>query len=253
MGLITKRKSIEQLDAMREGGRILATIFEEIKQFTRAGVTEKEIDKFTEDRIKHFGATSAYKEPMVNFPGVICISTNDEVVHAIPTDRVLQKGDLVSFDMTIRYKGMCTDSGFCMVVDEEPTGEVKRLIDYTERALYAGISAICGPTRVGDISHAIEKVLRDGHLGIVEELVGHGVGFQMHMAPDIANYGVAGTGPLLRPGDTIAIEPITTLGRADIAQLDDGWTISTIDGSLSAYAEHTVLVTKNGYEILTQL
>lgn len=253
MSLITKRKSSEQLNAMREGGRILATIFQEIRQFAKAGVTEKEIDLFTEQRIAYYGATPAYKEPVVNFPGVICISTNDEVVHAIPTDRVLKKGDLVSFDMVIRYQGMCTDSGFCMVVDDEPSDDVKRLINYTERALYAGIDAIKGPTRVGDISAAIERVLREGRLGIVEELVGHGVGFDMHMAPDVPNYGVMGTGPLLRPGDTIAIEPITTLGEADIAQLDDGWTISTVDGSLSAYAEHTVLVTKNGYEILTQL
>ncbi len=253
MGLITKRKSTDQIDAMRQGGKVLATIFQDIKQFTRAGLTEKEIDAFAEQRMLHYGATSAYKEPKVNFPGVICVSTNDEVVHGVPTDRILKKGDLVSFDMTIRYRDMCTDSGFCMVVDEEPTGDIKRLMEYTKKALYAGIDAIKGPTRVGDISVAIERVLRDGRLGIVEELVGHGVGFEMHMAPDIPNYGTAGTGPLLRPGDTIAIEPITTLGSAKIAQLEDSWTISTVDGSWSAYAEHTVLVTKDGAEIFTRL
>ncbi|NCU30644.1 type I methionyl aminopeptidase [Candidatus Saccharibacteria bacterium] len=253
MSLITKHKSNDQLDAMREGGKILATIFQEIRQFAKAGITEKEIDSFTERRIAYYGASPAYKESTVNFPGVICISTNSEVVHAIPTDRILKKGDLVSFDMVIRYKGMCTDSGFCMVIDQEPTDDVKRLIDYTERALYAGINAIKGPTRVGNISSAIERVLREGCLGIVEELVGHGVGHKMHMPPDIPNYGVMGTGPLLRPGDTIAIEPITTLGGAEIIQLDDGWTIATRDGSLSAYAEHTILVTKDGAEILTRL
>ena len=251
--LITGRKSTAELEAMRECGKILATIFHEIREYVHAGMSEKEVDAFTESRIHHYGATPTYREPEVDFPGVICISTNHQVVHGIPTEYVFKKGDLVSFDMVITYKGMKTDAGFCMVVDEEPTGDVKRLIDYTERALYAGISAIQGPTKVGDISAAIEEMLNEGRLGIVRELVGHGVGFKMHMPPDIANYGVAGTGPLLKPGDTIAIEPITTLGGEAIFQEDDGWTISTKDGSLSAYAEHTVLVTKDGCEILTQI
>jgi methionyl aminopeptidase len=159
MKLVTGHKTPAQIDAMREGGRILATIFQEIREFVHAGMTERDVDTFTEERIKHYGATPAYWEPSVNFPGVICISTNDEVVHSIPTDRVLKQGDLVSFDMVIRYQGMCVDSGFCMVIDDEPKGDVKRLIDYTERALYAGIDAIHGATRVGDISVAVENVL----------------------------------------------------------------------------------------------
>lgn len=251
--LLTGKKNPEELQAMREGGKILATIFSEIRSFVHAGISEKAVDAYTAKRIKHYGAKPTYKEPDVNFPGVICISTNDEVVHAIPTNYVFKKGDLVSFDMVITYQGMRTDAGFCMVVDEEPKGDVKRLIEYTERALYAGIDAIKGEVRVGDISAAIEKVLREGKLGIVRELVGHGVGFKMHMPPDIPNYGHKGRGPHLRPGDTIAIEPITTLGGEDIVQLDDGWTISTADGSLSAYAEHTVLITEDGAEILTKL
>lgn len=252
-GLITGLKTPEQIEAMREGGRLLAQIFDEVRDYTRAGVSEKDIDRFTAERIKHYGATPAYLEPSVNFPGVICISTNDEVVHAIPKDRLLKKGDLVSYDMVIRYKGVCVDSGFCMVVDEEPSGDIKRLIDYTEQALYAGIAAIKGETRVGDISAAVESVLKEGRLGIVRELVGHGVGLEMHMPPDIPNYGKKGAGALLKPGDTIAIEPISTLGGEKIVQLDDGWTISTRDGSLSAYAEHTVLVTEDGAEILTTI
>lgn len=251
--LLTGEKSRAELTAMREGGKILATIFQEIRQYVHAGMSEKDIDAFTAKRIAHYGATPTYKESDVNFPGVICISTNDEVVHGVPTDRVFKKGDLVSFDMVITYHGMRVDSGFCMVVDDEPKGDVKRLIDYTERALYAGIDAIHGQVRVGDISAAVEKVLREGRLGIVRELVGHGVGFKMHMPPDIPNYGKKGTGPLLKPGDTVAIEPITTLGSERIVQLDDDWTISTRDGSLSAYAEHTVLITETGAEILTKL
>lgn len=251
--LLTGAKTPEQIQAMRDGGKILATIFREIREFVHAGLSEKDVDAFTAERIAHYGALATYKEPNVNFPGVICISTNAEVVHGVPTDYVFKKGDVVSFDMVIRYQSMCVDSGFCMVVDETPSGEVKRLIDFTERALYAGIDAIHGETRVGDISAAVEAVLREGWLGIVRELVGHGVGFEMHLPPDIPNYGHKGTGPLLKPGDTIAIEPITTLGSERIMQLDDGWTIATQDGSLSAYAEHTVLVTEDGAEILTKL
>lgn len=251
--LLTGVKTPEQIQAMREGGKILATIFSEIREFVHAGMSEKEVDAFTAKRIAHYGATPTYKEPSVNFPGVICISTNDEVVHAIPTDYVLKQGDLVSFDMVIRYHGMCVDSGFAMVVDEKPSGDVKRLIDYTEQALYAGIDVIKGATRVGDISAAIEAVLHEGKLGIVRELVGHGIGVEMHLPPDIPNYGAKGSGSLLQPGDTIAIEPITTLGGEGIIQLSDGWTISTQDGSLSAYAEHTLLITEDGAEILTKL
>lgn len=251
--LLTGEKTDAQIQAMRDGGTILATIFQEIRNYVHAGMTEKAVDSFTAKRITHYGATPTYKEPEVDFPGVICISTNDEVVHGIPTNRVLQRGDVVSFDMVITYDGMRVDSGFCMVVDDEPSGDVKRLIDYTERALYAGIDVLKGSTRVGDISAAVEAVLHKGKLGIVRELVGHGVGFQMHMPPDIPNYGRRGTGPLLMPGDTVAIEPITTLGSERIVQLDDDWTIATRDGSLSAYAEHTVLITENGAEILTQV
>ena len=251
--LITGSKNRSQIDAMRTGGKILATIFQEIRQFVEVGISEREIDNFTAGRIKHYGATPTYREASVNFPGVICISTNSQVVHAIPTDYVLKKGDLVSFDMVITYQGMRTDSGFSVVVGEQPSGDKKRLIDFTEQALKAGIEAIHGPTRVGDISGAVEKVLREGKLGIVRELVGHGVGFEMHMPPDVPNYGRKGKGPLLLPGDTIAIEPITTLGGEAIFQLDDGWTVVTKDGSLSAYAEHTVLVTDDSVEVLTQL
>lgn len=251
--LVTGEKTAEQLDAMRQGGKILATIFQEIRDYVHAGMSEKDVDAYVASRIAHYGATPTYKEPEVNFPGVICISTNDEVVHGVPTDYVLETGDVVSFDMVITYKGMKVDSGFTHVVDQEPTGVVKHLITTTERALYAGIDAIKGPVMTGDIGAAIEKVLRAGKLGIVQELVGHGVGLKMHMPPDIPNYGRRGSGVLLKPGDTVAIEPITTLGKEAIRELSDGWTISTRDGSLSAYAEHTVLITENGAEILTKL
>lgn len=246
-------KTPAQVEAMREGGKILATIYRDLKTYVTAGMTELDIDAYVAKQIKQYGAVATYKTPEVNFPNVICISTNDEIVHSIPTEYVLEKGDVISFDLVITYKDMKTDSAFTMVVDEQPTGVKKHLLNVTERSLYAGIDAIKGATYTGDIGAAIEKVLSDGKLGIIRELVGHGIGTEMHMPPDIPNYGRKGTGVLLKPGDTIAIEPMATLGKERIKTDRDGWTIRTADGSLAAHFEHTVLVTENGAEILTQL
>lgn len=246
-------KTADQIQAMREGGKLLATIYDGLKKFVAVGVSELEVDAWVASEIKRLDAIATYKTPEVNFPNVICISTNDEIVHSIPTDYVFEKGDVVSFDLVITYKGMKTDSAFTMVVGEKPTGAKKHLLKVTERSLYAGIDAIKGPVYTGDISAAVEKVLNDGKLGIVRELVGHGVGLEMHMPPEIPNYGVKGSGVLLKPGDTIAIEPMAMLGKERIKTDDDGWTIRTADGSLAAHFEHTVLVTETGAEILTQL
>jgi len=246
-------KTPAQIDAMREGGRLIATIFDGIKKIVHAGVSELEIDAWAAKEIKRLGAVATYKTDEVNFPGVICISTNDEIVHGIPTDYVFEAGDVVSFDLVITYKGMKTDAAFTMVVDEKPSGVKKHLINNTERSLYAGIDAIKGSVYTGDISAAIEKVLNDAKLGIVRDLVGHGVGQEMHMPPEIPNYGPKGSGVLLTPGDTIAIEPMAMLGKERITTDADGWTIRTRDGSLAAHFEHTVLITKDGAEILTSL
>lgn len=242
-----------EIQAMREGGKILATIFEGLKKQIVVGVDGLTIDKWVANEIKSHGATATYQTNEVNFPASICISINDQIVHGIPTDYMFEKGDIVSFDLVITYKGMKTDSAFTTVVGEQPSGAVKHLINLTQRSLYAGIDAIKGPTYTGDIGAAVEKVLAGGKLGIVRELVGHGVGHEMHEAPEVPNYGRKGGGVLLVPGDTIAIEPMATLGGELIKTEDDGWTISTRDGSMAAHFEHTVLITENGAEILTQL
>lgn len=252
--LITGEKTPAQIDAMREGGKIIAQIFDDIRGYIHAGITEKDVDAFVAKKIKEYGAHATYKTSEVNFPGAICISTNEEIVHGVPSDYIFEKGDVVSFDLVITYKDMKTDSAFTLVVDEEPKGAIKHLLHTTEQSLYAGIDAIKGPVRVGDISAAVEAVLKQGRLGIIRELVGHGVGLKMHMPPDIPNYGRKGSGELLRPGETIAIEPMATLGGEKIItdEYGDGWTISTRDGSLAAHFEHTVLITENGAEIITQ-
>lgn len=252
--LITGVKTPEQINAMREGGKIIAQIFDDIKKFVHAGMTEKQVDEFVAAKITEYGAEATYKTDEVKFPGVICISTNEEIVHGIPTDYAFEKGDVVGFDLVITYKSMKTDAAFTMVIDEDPKGAVKMLLRATEQSLYAGIAAIKGPVKTGDIGEAVENVLAKARVGIVRDLVGHGVGLKMHMPPDIPNYGKKGTGVLLKPGDTIAIEPMATLGKEAIAYLGDGdeWTIVTRDGSLAAHFEHTVLITESGAEILTQ-
>jgi methionyl aminopeptidase len=248
-----KEKTAAEIQAMREGGKILATIFEGLKQQVKPGVSELELDAWVEAEIKRHGAIATYKTSEVEFPAVICISTNEQIVHGIPTDYVLQAGDIVGFDLVIEYKKMKTDSAFTMVVGNNPNGVQKHLLKATERSLYAGIDAIKGPVRIGDIGAAVEKVLKEAKLGNIMDLVGHGVGHEMHEAPEVPNYGKKGSGGLLKPGDTIAIEPMATLGGNRIVQDADGWTIGTKDGSLAAHFEHTVLITEDGAEILTQL
>jgi methionyl aminopeptidase len=248
-------KTPQQIEAMRQGGRLLAGILADLKNRVVPGMSELDANAWVEREIKSLGAIATYKTSEVKFPAVICVSTNEAVVHGVPTDYVFEKGDIASFDLVIEYQGMKTDAAFSMVVGEEPRGAKKHLLSLTERSLYAGIDAIKGAgTTTGDIGEAVEAVLSKGKLGIIRELVGHGVGLEMHMPPEIPNWGKKGSGILLKPGDTIAIEPMATLGGEKIVtDSDDNWTILTRDGSLSAHFEHTVLITEDGAEVLTQL
>lgn len=248
-------KTEKQIQAMREGGIILATILRDIKAYVQPGMSEHEIDAWVGKEIIRHGAIATYKTSEVKFPGNICISVNDQIVHSVPSDYVLEQGDVASFDLVIEYKGMKTDAAFTMIVGEEPKGATKHLLSTVERSLYAGIDAITGAgTRTGDIAAAIQAVLDGGKLGIMRELVGHGIGLEMHMPPEVPNYGRKGSGTILAAGDTIAIEPMVSLGSGKVVfDNPDGWTITTKDGSLAAHFEHTVLVTETGVEILTQL
>ena len=248
-------KTEAQIQAMREGGKILATVFDGLKKQLSVGMTGLEADAWVDAEIRRHGAQATYKTSEVNFPNAICISVNDALVHGVPTNIPFDKGDVVGFDLVITFKGMKTDAAFTTVIGEEPTGAVRHLLKNTERSLYAGIDAVKGNgTRIGDISAAVEGVLTAAKLGVIRNLVGHGVGNEMHMAPEVPNYGKAGTGLVLSPGETIAIEPMATLGgERIITDTDDGWTISTADGSLAAQFEHTILVTETGAEILTIL
>lgn len=248
-------KSTTEIAAMRESGRMLATVLAAMREQAKPGMTPKDMSAIAQEELNKLGGEPAFKGVYgpPPFPDIICISVNQQVQHSIPSNVPFKAGDVVNFDFGVRYKGMITDGGISVCIGGQPSSDAKRLLDGTERALEAGIAEVRDGCHVGDISAAIERVLTQYRLGIVRELVGHGVGYELHESPDIPNYGHAGRGPVLKAGMTIAIEPITTLGRYEIEQLHDGWTLVTRDGSWSAQFEHTVLVTKDGAEILTKL
>lgn len=246
--------SKDEVRHLREAGKILASLFADVTKEVRAGVSGKEIDAWFAREIKARGAHASYLDPEVNFPGVVCVSPNDVVVHGVPKETAFQKGDVVSFDLVIDVGGMKADSAFTMIVDEKPTGAKKVLLGATEKSLYAGIDAISGAVKTGEIGVAVEKILAKNHLGVVRNLVGHGIGRNMHENPDVPNYAIFGGGELVPVGNAIAIEPMATLGGWQVVQDDpDGWSIRTRDGSLAAHFEHTVLIQENGAEIITQL
>jgi methionyl aminopeptidase len=257
---MTTTKKADEIASMRESGKILATVLYLIQREVKAGMTPRDVSTLASRELERLGGKPTFKgvdggPGVMRYPDIICISTNNEVQHSIPNDHAFVDGDIVNFDFGVTYNGMVTDAGVSVSIGgPEKTDKAGRwLLEGTERALYAGIDAVKDGARVGDISATIQAVLQKYDLGIVRELVGHGVGYELHEDPEIPNYGHAGTGPLLRSGMTIAIEPITTLGSPRIFQAHDGWTLLTMDGSRSAQFEHTILVTQTGCEILTKV
>ena len=250
--MYTKVKTETEQSNMRASGQMLASVLKLLADKTGPGMTTKDAANLAAKELKSLGGEPAFLGYQ-DFPDVICVSINDEIVHGIPSsERELKAGDLVSYDFGVKYKGMITDAALTKVVgDKAPSADVKRLLKGTEQALYDGVDVLKNGVRVGDLSAAIEKTLKQHSLGIVRELVGHGVGHNIHEEPNIPNYGSAGTGPTLKSGMTIAIEPMTMLGKEDVGMYADGWTVVTADHSLSAHFEHTVLITDTGAEILT--
>jgi methionyl aminopeptidase len=250
--MFTRVKTESELDAMRTGGQMLAAILKGIKAQVAPDMTGLDVSDYAKRELKAYGAEPSFLgySGRPNYPDVICISVNDEVVHGIPSERQFKDGDLISFDFGVTYKGMVTDSAFSMCIGKS-TKTKQMLLKATERSMYAGIEQLKNGVRVGDIGSAVQKVLDAANVGIVRDLVGHGVGHSLHEDPNIPNYGVSGTGPTLKTGMTIAIEPMATLGDWHVKMHPDGWTISTVDGSLAAHFEHSILITEDGYEILT--
>jgi methionyl aminopeptidase len=245
-------KSNREIEVMAEGGRILADTVEMLRGKVAPGVSTMDLDSMAEDFIRsHPGATPAFKG-LYGFPGSICTSINNEIVHGIPSaKRVLEEGDIISIDVGVGYKGFFTDSATTVPVGEID-GTSRRLLEVTQRALEAGIAAAQANRHVGDIGAAIHEVVKEAGFSVARDLVGHGVGTAMHEDPQVPNQGKPGRLAKLTPGLTIAIEPMVNVGGGGTRTLSDRWTIVTSDGSRSAHFEHTVAITENGPRVLTR-
>jgi methionyl aminopeptidase len=249
------RKSRQEIDKMRRAGRVVAEVLALVESELKPGVSTAYLDQIAERFIRRAGAIPSFKgyhAAMGNggFPGSLCISIDHEVVHGIPGDRQIRTGQIVSVDAGAILDGWHGDAARTFVVGE-PTPEVRRLVDTTRLAMMAGIAAAVPGNRIGDISAAIEDVAKPLGYGIVRQFVGHGIGTAMHEEPQVPNYRSGAKGMQLQPGICLAIEPMLTLGSADVRVMPDGWTVVTRDGSLAAHFEHSIAVTDDGPEILT--
>lgn len=251
-------KSPRELALMREAGRVVATLLAELKEQIRPGVTTGELDRKAAEVLRAHDATSPFynypnhdrgKRP---FPGQICASVNEELVHGIPGKRVLKEGDIIKIDCGAIYNGWIADGAWTFPVGKVSPG-AKRLLEVTEGALYASIQAARAGNRTGDMAHALQKYVESNGFNVVREYVSHGVGRRLHEDPQITNYGDPGTGTKLRPGMTIAVEPMVLAGSYKTKVLPDQWTVVAKDGKLTAHFEHTIAITDGEPEILTKL
>lgn len=243
-------KSEREIELMKIAGRIVSETHKYLQDFIKPGITTREIDDLALNFIESKGARAACKG-YEGFPGAICISVNDEVVHGIRSDRKLKEGDIVTLDIVVEYKGYHGDSAWTY-----PVGKISKedqyLLEHTEASLYEGIKQVKVGAKIGDVSNAVYEYATKHKLGVVRELTGHGIGRDMHEAPDVPNYGNKNTGITLKEGMAIAIEPMLNYGKRHVGILEDGWTIVTRDGSNSAHFEHTVILTKDGVIITTE-
>lgn len=244
-------KSKVDLDLMREAGRIVALTHKELSQAVRPGITTKELDQIADDFIRKQGALPSFKG-YHGYPASICASVNEEIVHGIPSDRVLQDGDVISIDIGAHIHGFHGDSAWTWGVGQI-SETAQQLLDVTEASLFKGLEQARDGNRLSDIGHAVQTYVESQGFSVVRDFVGHGIGQQMHEDPSIPNYGPPGRGPMLKTGMTLAIEPMVNVGSYKTRTLQDNWTVITADRSLSAHFEHTVAVTENGPDILTRV
>ena len=244
-------KSQQEIAYMREAGRIVAETLELIRQAVKPDVTTQELDRIADEYIRERGAIPAFKG-YNGFPGSICASVNEEVVHGIPGPRKLKNGDIISVDIGTLINGFYGDAAMTFPVGEVAP-EVAQLLKVTEESLYKGIAQAVADQRLYDISHAVQIHAEEFGYGVVRDYVGHGIGRKMHEDPQIPNYGAPGRGPRLKPGMTLAIEPMITMGTYEVKTLRDNWTVITRDKKWSAHFEHTIAVTDGEPEILTRL
>ena len=245
-------KSPREIAIMRESGQIVAETIRVLEAEAEAGMTTKDLDQIAARMFKQAGAESTALG-YFGYPGHICVSVNDEVVHGIPGPRKLRRGDLVKVDVAARHNGYVGDSTHCFAIGGLSTLQerARDLVQVTQEALFHGIAQARPGNRLSDIGAAIEEHVRKHGMSVVRDFVGHGVGRNMHEAPQVQHHGPAGRGPVLRAGMVLAIEPQVNLGSPEVRMLDDGWTAVTVDGSLSCHFEHTVAITPDGPEVLT--
>ncbi len=244
------RKSADEIDTMARAGRVVAETLALMGETIRPGISTRELDELAEELIRSRGGVPTFKGYR-GFPASICASPNDMVVHGIPGGYRVREGDLLTVDVGVTLEGFVADSAYTFAVGEVGE-EAERLLAVCQAALAAGIAEARDGNHVGDISAAVQRVTEEAGFSVIKSLVGHGVGRSMHEEPQVPNYGRPGRGPKLATGMTIAIEPMITAGGEEVAVADDDWSISTVDGSLSAHFEHTVAVRENGPRILTE-
>lgn len=243
-------KTPEEIEIMREAGRIVALTHQELSKHIVPGITTKELDAIAEDFILKQGAIPSFKG-YNGFRGSVCASVNNELVHGIPGDRILNEGDIISIDIGAKYNGYHGDSAWTYAVGEIDE-DSKRLLEVTEESLYQGLKEAKPGERLTNISHAIQKYVEANGFSVVREYVGHGVGKDLHEDPDIPHYGPPNKGPRLKPGMVLAIEPMVNAGSRYVKTLPDNWTVVTVDGKMCAHFEHTIAITETGFEILTK-
>ncbi len=244
-------KSNREIDLMREAGRIVALALEKMRTSVKPGITTADLDRIAEEVITGNGARPLFKG-YGGFPASICTSVNEEVVHGIPSLRLLNSGDIISIDIGAEKNGYCGDAAVTLPVGEV-SKEALKLLQVTKTALEKGIEKACPGNRLSDISHAVQNYAESHGFSVVREYVGHGIGTKMHEDPKVPNFGPSGRGPRLETGMVLAIEPMVNQGTYQVEVLQDGWTVVTRDRKLSAHFEHTVAITDNGPEILTVL
>ena len=244
-------KDQREIELMREAGRIVALVHDHLKDYIKPGVTTQDINVFCEKIIRDAGATPSFLN-LYGFPGAVCTSINEVVVHGIPDNTKLREGDIISVDVGACYKGYHSDSAWTYAVGQI-SEDAAHLMKVTEESLYAGLAQVKPGNRLSDISHAVQIYLESHGCSTPRDYTGHGIGSQVHEDPAVPNYGAPGRGPRLKEGMALAIEPMAHLGRCETDVLDDDWTVVTRDRSLAAHYEHTIVITSDGYEILTKL
>lgn len=244
-------KTNEEIAKMRRGGKIAARVLDELSKITKPGVSTLDLESLAESIITKTGAKPSFKG-FKGYPAATCISINEEVVHGIPSDRLIDEGDIVGIDVGVYLEGYHTDTAITVAVGEIDE-RTRKLINVTKQSLLNGLAKIKDGAYLGDAQEKIQKTIESAGFGVIRDLTGHGVGRELQEAPSIPNYGQKGKGLLLQEGMTLAIEPMAAMGDWHVDSLADGWTIVTADGKPSAHFEHTIVVTKNGFEILTKL